>query len=112
MEKEISVAKAENDRMRKTLDLLENELVKTFATIYIMLIWLPEEVTKLENNHCDHPNAMPIADSRAFLSEDFSKRCGTIESGMLDMRTSKGNRFIMFQELMIRSLGKMKGWIQ
>ena len=78
---------------------------KKNATIEIILIGLPKKVTKLENNHHEHLNASPMANGDAFSSEDFSKWCNTLESEMLVMRTSKGTRVIMFQELVIRILG-------
>ena len=53
-----------------------------------------------------------MANGDAFSFDDFSKPCNTLEIKMLEMRTSKGTRFIMFQELVIRSLGEMKDWIQ
>ena len=55
---------------------------------------------------------MHIADCRDLSSEDFGKWRDTLESEMLAMRTSKGTKFIMFQELVIRNLGQMKDWIQ
>ena len=73
-----------------------------------MLIVLPEKVRKLEKNHCEHLNARPMADCHEFSSEYFSKQCDTLESEMIVMRTSKVNIVIMFQELVIRSLGKME----
>ena len=48
-----------------------------------MLIGLPEKVTKIENNHCEHPNARPMSNYYSFLSEDFGKRCNILESETL-----------------------------
>ena len=43
-----------------------------------MLIGLPENIKKLENNHYEDPNDRPIANGDAFSFDDFSKQCDTL----------------------------------
>ena len=112
MEKEMLDVKVENSRVSNKLNLLENEWTKNCATITTIIIGLPEKVKKLENNNYEDLNDRPMANGDTFSFDNLSKRCGTLESEMLAMITSKGTRFNMFQEVVIRSLGEMKDWIQ
>ena len=85
--------------------MLESELLKKNVSMCKIIIGLPKRVIKLQNTLHENPNDRLTTNSDDYSLDNFNKRCSTLKSEMLAMRTSKVTRLIMFQELVIRSLG-------
>ena len=82
--------------------------MKKFASLDATTGRLPERVKALESANESTGGSIFVSHESSSSIENINNRCETLEGETLAMRISKGTKYAMLQDLVVRNLREMK----